>query len=83
MDKGGNQMDTSDKAREIKRKFGGNQMDTFDECSDKAREIKRKFIVMLGEMEYDLLISFKEPYHDIAARFLNEIVEFEPLKEIE
>ena len=56
-------------------------MEPFNEFSDEAKEIRRKFIVMLGEMEYDLAISFKEPYHDIARRFLNEVVEFEPIKE--
>ena len=54
-------------------------MKLFDEFSDEAMEITEKFEIMLGEMEYDLLISFKEPYHDIARRFLNEIVGFEPL----
>ena len=60
---------------------GGEGMDTFNEYSDEAKEIIDKFEFMLGEIEYDLLISFKDPYHDISRRFLNEIVGFEPLKE--
>ena len=57
-------------------------MDTFNEFSGKAMNIRRKFETMLGEMEYDLLIEFKDHWPDIARRFLDEVVGFEPLKEV-
>ena len=57
-------------------------METFDEHSDRAEEIMEEFEEMLGYMEFYFLVGFIKPYHDIARRFLNEIVEFEPLKEV-
>ena len=51
----------------------------FDEYDDKAQYIMIDFedlTFRLGK-KYDL--HFKEPPHDIARRFLNEIVEFEPI----
>ena len=56
-------------------------METFDEHSEKAREIIGEFEIMLEELEFYTLISFKDPYHDIARRFLNEIKEFKPTQE--
>jgi hypothetical protein len=56
-------------------------VDIFNEHSDEAVEIMEEIEETLGYMEFYFLVSFKEPYHDIARRFLNEIVEFEPLEE--
>ena len=56
-------------------------MKPFNEHTDEAAEIMEELEETLGYMEFYLLISFKEPYHDIARRFLNEVVGFEPLEE--
>lgn len=56
-------------------------METFDEYSDEAAEIMEEIEEALGNMEYYLLVSFKESHHDIARRFLNEVVGFNPSKE--
>lgn len=57
-------------------------MDTFDEHSEKAREIREELEMLLGELEFYSLINFKEPWPDIARRFLNEIKEFKPAEEV-
>ncbi len=49
---------------------------TFNEHSEKAKDVMEDFedlIIGLG-LKYEL--HFKDPDHDIARRFLNEIVEF-------
>ena len=48
----------------------------FDEYDEKGRDIMSGFEHCLEELEIVFDISFKEPPHDIARRFLNEIVEF-------
>lgn len=57
-------------------------MDSFDEHSYKGQEIMNDFEVMLMMAARHHKISFKTPPHDIARRFMNEIVEFEPGKEV-
>lgn len=56
-------------------------MERFDEYSDKGREIARLFEGCLTSWQRAFKISYFDPPHDIARRFLNEIVEFEPLDE--
>lgn len=57
-------------------------MERFNELSEKAREIMNWFEMNLDYTELRFGITFKEPHHDIARRFLNEIVEFEPAEEV-
>ncbi|MBA7603360.1 hypothetical protein ES703_10467 [subsurface metagenome] len=57
-------------------------MNSFNEHGEKGKEIMERFEKVLEEMEYDFEITFKSPAHDISRRFLNEIKEFEQLKEI-
>jgi len=53
----------------------------FDEFDDRGRGIRFEIERFLVGLEVDLNISFKDPIHDIARRFLNEIVEFNPILE--
>lgn len=48
----------------------------FDEHSEKAQKIMLAFIELMEEIEHGANVSFKDPIHDIARRFLNEIIEF-------
>ena len=57
-------------------------MEKFNEHSEKARQIMGYFEIFLVGTSVKHKVDFKEPYHDIARRFLNEIVEFEPAGEI-
>jgi len=54
---------------------------TFNECEEKAKliitDMEKGLAFMSAQWDY----SYKSPIHDIARRFLNEIVEFEPLNE--
>ena len=53
----------------------------FDEIDDKGRDI-RKFIEMfLVVLMLNYEVTLKEPAHDVARRFLNEIVEFKTIEE--
>lgn len=53
----------------------------FDEIDDKGRDI-RKFIEMfLVSLTLNYEVTLKEPAHDVARRFLNEIVEFKTIEE--
>lgn len=56
-------------------------MDSFDEYSEKAQAIMDHigFLLMWAEIDYG--ITLKSPKHDIARRFMNEILEFKPAKE--
>ena len=52
----------------------------FNENSETAIEIMDSlgiFIVMI-QIKYD--INLKDPFYDVARRFLNEIVEFKPME---
>lgn len=51
----------------------------FDEYSDKAQEIMGRFEAYLGALRRVYNLSYKDPTHDMARRFLNEIEEFEAL----
>ena len=53
----------------------------FDQHDEKAQKIMLAFTELLEEIEHDANVSFKDPIHDIARRFLNEIIEFVPLDE--
>lgn len=50
--------------------------ETFNEHSEKAKELLYHFEYRLRELALIHKISYKEPLHDIARRFLNEIKEF-------
>ena len=56
-------------------------MERFDEFSDEAQVLIAWFesSLELGRGLYN--ITYKDPIHDIARRFLNEIVEFEAMEE--
>jgi len=53
----------------------------FNERSGKAQDIMRAFEVEIRMLGRDFEFTLKEPAHDIARRFLNEIEEFEAVKE--
>ena len=53
----------------------------FDEKSETARGIIDSLGVFMVMMSIKYNIDFKGQYYDIARRFLNEIVEFEPMEE--
>ena len=53
----------------------------FDEYDDKAQDIMWEFEIMLNMLKRKFEVKFKDPPHDMARRFLNEIVEFVPLDE--
>lgn len=48
----------------------------FSQCDDTAHEIMREFEDFLVILELRYSISFKDPRHDMAGRFLNKIKEF-------
>jgi hypothetical protein len=50
----------------------------FDEYSEKGAEIQRFIDHVLVGLSAGFNVKLKEPSHDIARRFLNEIVEFRP-----
>ena len=54
-------------------------MDTFDEHSEKAKDIMIMFEIFCVYTKVRQAVNFKEPYHDTARRFLNEIIEFKPI----
>jgi len=43
--------------------------------------MSRGFGIVLNVMQEFFSITYKEPVHDIARRLMNEVVEFEGLKE--
>ncbi len=53
----------------------------FDEHSDEAVQIMYWFENMLEWSETEFKIHYDDPLHDIARRFLNEIIEFKPIGE--
>ncbi|MBA7661962.1 hypothetical protein ES703_69982 [subsurface metagenome] len=56
-------------------------MGCFNEHDEKGQSIIKSMEKGLAFMSAQWDYSYKSPIHDIARRFLNEIVEFEPLKE--
>ena len=56
-------------------------MERFDEFSEKASEIMGWFERALSWIEKTYDVNYKDPRHDLARRFLNEIMEFKPLEE--
>lgn len=56
-------------------------MDSFNECGWTGQVIMYNFEYALKLILDNHKVSFKSPPHDIARRLLNEITEFEPLKE--
>jgi hypothetical protein len=58
-------------------------MRTFDEHSGRARLIMDWFEMVVGKGSAWHNFELKEPLHDISRRFLNEIEEFKPSKEVE
>jgi len=52
---------------------------SFNEHSDKAHAIMLDVETFFFAMEKKHLVIFKSPFHDGARRFLNEIMEFEPI----
>ena len=57
-------------------------MEKFDEYSKLGQDIMNWWEMNLDYTEMRFSVTFKDPHHDIARRFLNEIVEFEPAEEI-
>lgn len=55
-------------------------MKTFNEHSKKGQEIMDWFEMSVNKAAAWHEFELKEPLHDIARRFLNEIVEFKPVK---
>lgn len=53
----------------------------FDEHSEKGQEIIKAVEIYLGAVALEFNVSFKDPHHDIARRFLNEIEEFKATEE--
>lgn len=49
----------------------------FDEHSTKAQLIRLKFEVFLVSLEQGFEVTFNDPLHDVAVRFMNEIKEYE------
>ena len=56
-------------------------MESFDEYSEKGQEIANFMEMVLIGLTQNYEVTLKEPAHDIARRFLNEIVGFKTLKE--
>ena len=52
----------------------------FNEYSEQVSEIIGYLEIFCMGTETRFGVKFKEPHHDIARRFLNEIVEFEPME---
>ena len=59
---------------------GGEEMESFDEQSEKGQEIANFMEMFLIGVTAYYDVTLKEPADDIARRFLNDIVEFKPLK---
>ena len=57
-------------------------MESFDEYSEKSQEIANFMEMVLVGLTQNYEVTLKEPAHDIASRFLNEIAEFKPLQEV-
>jgi len=57
-------------------------VDKFNECDEKAQEIMRFMEMVLVGLTQNYEVSLKDPAHDVARRFLNEIYEFEVLMEV-
>lgn len=57
-------------------------MEKFNEYSGIANVIITRLEVLMVDLELMYGVSFKDPRHDVSRRFLNEIVEFEPLEEV-
>ena len=58
-------------------------MVSFNEYDKKGQAIMNWFEMNMDYTEMRFNVTFKLPRHAIARRFLNEMVEFEPLKEVE
>lgn len=56
-------------------------MKSFNEHSEKGQEIASFMEMVLIGLTQNYEVTLKEPAHDIARRFLNEIMEFKPLEE--
>ena len=56
-------------------------MERFDEFSETAERIMIVFELFIAHTSRRFNVSFKWPPHNLARRFLNEIIEFEPLEE--
>lgn len=54
----------------------------FDEHTEKAREIEMWFERFIGQVELLSGIHYINPKHDIARRFMNEIEEYRPVREV-
>jgi len=52
----------------------------FNEQSEKARRIIDSLGVFMVLLSIRHNIDFRDPYYNVARRFLNEIVEFEPME---
>ena len=59
---------------------GGEEMESFDEHSEKGQEIANFMEMFLIGLTQNYEVTLKEPADDIARRFLNNIMEFKPLK---
>ena len=53
----------------------------FNQHDEKAQKIMLALVELMEEMEEYANVSFKDPLHDIAMRFLNEIKEYNMLGE--
>lgn len=53
----------------------------FDQYDEKAQAIMGRFEWFLKFLQLEFGVSFKDPPHDMARRFLNEIEEFNPIEE--
>lgn len=53
----------------------------FDEYSEEAQDIIDKVEMFMEFINLRHGVNFKEPAHDIARRFLNEIEEFKAIEE--
>lgn len=56
-------------------------METFDEYSANALYVMEDIEDLMSTLTMRYEVHFKNPHHDIARRFLNEIKEFKPTKE--
>lgn len=57
-------------------------MESFDEHSEKGQAIANFMEMVLIGLTQNYEVTLKEPAHDIARQFLNEIMEFKPLEEV-
>ena len=57
-------------------------METFDEYSANALYVMEDIEDLMSTLTMRYEVHFKDPHHDIARRFLNEIVEFKPAEEV-